>query len=364
MTFTYPRAFRYLAAAAFCAGPVLCPGRALAFSVSGGDFTMEASVVDNGGGAGLSGGDYSSRASVGQNSMPDNIGISGGGPYMNRAGFYNPPHFIYQSGLVSVVNDPAAGVVLSLPAGSVDKRSFDITLNKSPVTDPLAANPAKIAEANDKLIYNNGLWAKIADGNMSEMAVFDEQGYVEGALTKVGTLTMNYLDSNNDGIVDGTNPPVRVETLEAWRLDEDMGMWTKVTGFTKDASSKSITVNFLAPGVYSLLGALDDSVKDVYVFPVPFRPNGPKAGVGQGQTGADTAAGGITFMNVPQTGTIDIYTLDGRLVRSLQIPSNLVVPQVKWDVRLASGDRVASGVYIWRIASGSNVKTGKLMIIW
>ena len=95
---------------------------------------------------------------------------------------------------------------------------------------------------------------------------------------------------------------------------------------------------------------------------MPFRPNGPLAGAGQGQTGSEAV--GITFTNVPQTGNIEIYTIDGRLVRKLGIPANLTVQEVKWDVKTAGGGRAASGVYIWRVVSGSNVKTGKLMVIW
>ena len=118
----------------------------------------------------------------------------------------------------------------------------------------------------------------------------------------------------------------------------------------------------MSPGVYALLGMVDESVKDVYPFPVPFRPNGPQAGTGSGQSGTD--ADGITFINVPQAGAIEIYTLDGRLVRKLAIPAGLPIPKLKWDVRTAGGDRAASGVYLWRAVSGSNSKTGKLMVIW
>jgi hypothetical protein len=116
------------------------------------------------------------------------------------------------------------------------------------------------------------------------------------------------------------------------------------------------------PGVYAVIGAIDDSVRDVFAFPVPFRPNGPQAGTGQGQTG--TEAAGITFTNVPQSGRIEIYTLDGRLVTKIAIPAGLIMPEVKWDVRTAGGERAASGVYIWRVVAGGNAKTGKLMVIW
>ncbi len=100
---------------------------------------------------------------------------------------------------------------------------------------------------------------------------------------------------------------------------------------------------------------------------MPFRPNGPNAGKGIGKTG--TEVDGINFYDVPNVGNIEIYTIDGRLVKKIDIASNLVlsllggVPEVNWNVKNKSGQKVASGVYIWRVVSEGNSKTGKLMVI-
>jgi len=98
----------------------------------------------------------------------------------------------------------------------------------------------------------------------------------------------------------------------------------------------------------------DSDVSEVSVYPIPFRPNGELS-----QNG--TAAGGITFANLPSEGEIRIFTKKGELVRKVTFSSG--APTYNWDVKNAAGDEVVSGVYIWRIKSGTNSKKGKLIVI-
>lgn len=348
----------FAAAALALAGarPVFC-------SLSTGNgYELESSVQDSGGGDILTGGEYYSRASVAQVTVPEGTGNSVSGEYVNRSGFYNPPHFTFQKGLVSMVDFNSGKSSLSLPAGAVDKLVFDITLNYSPVTQPLEVDPSIISQANSKMERNEGSWSRLFSGHVTEMSVFDEQDVWDKPFAEKGSLSMRYADDDGDGILDNSYPPVRVDSMNAWMLDTGLAMWAKLPGAELNTSARSITAPFSASGVYALLGTVDESVRDVYAFPVPFRPYGPKAGSGAGQTG--TESDGITFVNVPQVGHIDIFTLDGRLARRLEIPAGLVISKVKWDVRTSAGSRAASGVYIWRVVSGGNSKTGKLMVIW
>ena len=334
-----------------------------AVCVSGGEYAVESSVIDNGGGEKLAGGDYASRGSIAQAALPaDNVGLVSGGDYASRAGFYNPPHLTFQRGLLAAMRTQSGNISLTLPPDSVDKDRFDITMNVDQQTQPMAVDPGTIDEANNKIVHNDGAWAQLFPNHLAEMSIFDEQDLYQKPLANKGVLTMRYRDDNGDGVLDGSNPQVRVDTLNTWTLDENRSMWVRLPGASYNAADKTISVLFGMPGVYAMLGALDDSVKDVYAFPVPFRPNGPQAGTNQGQTG--TEAGGITFTSVPQVGDIEIYPPDGRLVRKLPIPANPPLQEVKWDVRTAGGNRAASGVYLWRVVSGSKVKTGKLMVIW
>ncbi len=354
-------ALRVLAAAAFLAAAAW-PRPAAGALASGGEYELEASVRDSGGGEKLLGGEYLSRGSAGQLLSEEGPGLSLAGAYVSRAGFYNPPHFTFQKGLPAVVVFNSGSASLTLPPASIEKETFDITLNKDPMGEPVAVDPQVISEANGKMEMNEGSWGRLFNRNITEMSIFDEQDHWARPFAREGLLTMNYQDVNGDGVLDGSNPPVRVDTLRTWVLNESAAMWAKLPGSAVNLSARAVTAPFRAPGVYALLGMVDDSVKDTYAYPVPFRPNGPRAGSGSGQTGSEAA--GITFTNVPQVGNIEIYTLDGRLVRKLAIPAGLVLPEVKWDVRTEGGQRAASGAYIWRVVSGSNYKTGKLMVIW
>lgn len=353
---------RALAVFILAAALALLPCSVSAVISGGGEYQIESSVRDSGGGGALAGGGYVSKGSVGQNLSEEGPGISSAGGYVNRAGFYNPPHFTFQKGLAAVVGFNSGTASLSLPAGAVDKEVFDITLNNDPVVSPLGVDPGLISSANSKMETNEGGWSRLFPNHIAEMSLFDEQDAWEKPFVKSGALSLRYRDDNDDGVLDGSDPPVRVDTIKAWELDESLAMWTKLPASSFDGASKSVSVPFMAPGIYALMGMVDDSVKDTYAFPVPFRPNGPNAGSGAGQSG--TESDGIIFTNVPQVGDIEIYTLDGRLVRKLPIPAGLVIPKLKWDVRTSGGGRAASGVYIWRVVSGSNSKTGKLMVIW
>jgi len=336
---------------------------AVAYISAAGEYQVEDSVVDNGGGALMAGGGgYALRGSAGQRLPAQGPGVSATDVYVNRAGFYNPPHFTFQKGLPSVVTFNGGIASLTLPPGAVEKEVFDITINKDPLHEPVCVNPGLISLANSKMERNEGGWGSLFPDNIAEMALFDEQDMWEKPFVQSGYLSMSYRDDDNDGIMDGSTPPVRAASVKPWGLDEALAMWAKLPASSLNSSARLITVPLLSPGVYALLGTVDESVKDTYAFPVPFRPGGPEAGAGSGQTG--TEAEGITFANVPQVGRIEIYTLDGGLVRKIPIPAGLTIPKLKWDVRTAGGGRAASGVYIWRVVSGDNSKTGKLMVIW
>jgi hypothetical protein len=356
-------------------GKVFAAGMALLFCIcfnaaaraslsSGDDMEILGSVVDAGGGVSMEGGGYTVKASLAQATVPGGLGGTSGGDYSNRMGFYNPPYFTYQNALATALSMDSGNVRLSFPSGSVDRETFDVVVNKDPVNNPLIVDPSKINNAIQKIVRNEGAWAQPAANSLAEVAIFNEQDYYTAPLANRGSLVMRYSDANNDGIVDGSNPPVRVNTLTAWGLDETRSSWFELSGSKSDPASQMLTVYFDRPGIYTMLGAQDLSIsRDFKAYPVPFRPNGPKAGSGPGQTG--TEAEGITFWNAPQAGVIEIYTLDGRLVDTIDLSDNTAAPfSVKWRATTKSGGRVASGVYIWRVKTETSALTGKLMVIW
>ncbi|MBI5244955.1 MAG: hypothetical protein HY922_14910 [Elusimicrobia bacterium] len=350
------RAFLFALAAA-----CLAPEAAGQLS-AGGNYSLDLSVQDSGGGNAVAGGNWSARGSFGQTLLPSSgPDLLQGSAYALRRGFYNPPRFSLQNSGAYTAQDPTGAISLLFSPFSVAASGFDVLFRSDPAQNPLSVDPAKIANANSVLLANQGPVAQPLAGSIWEVKLMDENGVYDAPLLSPSVLSIRYPDAAGDGIADGTSPPVRVKTLSLWTLDEALGIWVKVPDSGVDPAQKRVAAPVNHLSVYTLIGGADSSVGEVSAFPVPFRPNGPKSGTGPGRTGTESA--GITFANLPSEGRIDIYNLVGQRVRKLDIPANLSPARLVWDVKNESGHAVASGVYIWRVVSGVNSKTGRLMVI-
>jgi hypothetical protein len=74
----------------------------------------------------------------------------------------------------------------------------------------------------------------------------------------------------------------------------------------------------------------------------------------------------IHFINVPDTATIRIYSLDGDLIRELNHPDRILSTyssKISWDLVSRNTQAVESGIYIYRIDSRLGSQIGKLVII-
>lgn len=328
---------------------------------SGGDYRLERSAAASAAGA-SSGGEFQARSTVASlaGSQPAAGPVIEGGAFELRVGVLNPPPFAIQASSPVVMDLEGGALSVSVPSGAVPMALYDIAYSKDPIAEPITVSPSKILEANRKHESNDPL-ARIKPENIWEFHVAGEEGYYTGNFASPMRLSFSYADANGDGVIDGTNPPVRAKTLAVWTLDEASGRWIKVQGASVDTVARKVSVSVSHFSVYAFIAGSDDEVAGVYAYPVPFRPNGPDAGLGPGQTG--TAAAGIAFTNLPTEGSIEIFTLGGQLARRIEIPLGLGVPQLAWDVRNYAGEAVASGVYIWKVASRNAFKTGRLMVI-
>ncbi len=115
--------------------------------------------------------------------------------------------------------------------------------------------------------------------------------------------------------------------------------------------------------------------KQVYVFPNPYRADGGY--LANGYEGNDPLSRNqptdrqhrIRFANVPSECTINIFTLDGDLVRSIVHPDPLSPckedPNVScWDLITRNTQLAVSGIYYWTVDDHKgNVQIGKLVLI-
>jgi hypothetical protein len=74
----------------------------------------------------------------------------------------------------------------------------------------------------------------------------------------------------------------------------------------------------------------------------------------------------IHFINLPDTATIRIWSLDGDLIREIHHPDPFLTTYpsaVGWDLISRNVQAVTSGIYIWRVDSELGSQVGKLVII-
>lgn len=217
-----------------------------------------------------------------------------------------------------------------------------------PMTSPDRVDPAQIQTANAKALSNLGPQA--AALSVVEINAYNEQGNLlsENFSVPVG-LSLPYSATN--GFIDGASQ-ARSNSLALWVLNESADLWVKVPGASVGAGQVTAPLQHFS--VYGLLASEDQNTSQVYPYPIPWRPftdNPARYG---------TLSAGITFANLPQAGTIKIYTVSGELVRELPLTGS---PSVVWDGKNSVGSYVSSEVYLWVVQSGPNRKTGKLMVV-
>jgi hypothetical protein len=85
------------------------------------------------------------------------------------------------------------------------------------------------------------------------------------------------------------------------------------------------------------------NLEKVLVVPNPYRGH---------ETWDQPGGNEIHFINLPSVSKIRIYTVSGDLVREIQ-HNDKVRDFERWDLKNASGNLVASGIYIYRVESGT-----------
>ncbi len=97
-------------------------------------------------------------------------------------------------------------------------------------------------------------------------------------------------------------------------------------------------------------------VNNINVFPNPYFEWDDTRAYGSGV---------ITFSNLPEEVTINIYTLSGVFVKRLNEndKSSISSPFIQWDMKNESGNKVASGVYLAHIKTNYGDKVLKFSIV-
>ncbi|MEI7904031.1 MAG: carboxypeptidase-like regulatory domain-containing protein, partial [Candidatus Firestonebacteria bacterium] len=182
--------------------------------------------------------------------------------------------------------------------------------------------------------------------NVSETSVGVEITLTGDTATasKVLTLTFKYSDADMVGFDEG-------KLVIGW-YDETLLRWVILTT-TRDANNNllvALTTHFSKYAILQLSPAA--TLEKVLVYPNPYRSG----------SGGGFDSTGITFSGLTASAKIKIFTLAGALVRELEEKDNDGV--YAWDASNTSGEKLASGVYLYFISDpNGNKKTGKFAVV-
>ncbi|MDD4005428.1 MAG: hypothetical protein PHW69_09560, partial [Elusimicrobiaceae bacterium] len=167
-------------------------------------------------------------------------------------------------------------------------------------------------------------------------------------------ISIPYPDSNSDGYLDGTL--IKPADLKIYYLDTGAG-WTEVPGSAPDTANRLVTAWVDHFSIYSLLSTAKLSVdlSAILVYPQPcYFKNTPK----------------VTIAMLPDTAdlAVRIYTMDGTLLRTMTSNDGITMQgsnrKAEWDGRNSSGEKVASGMYLYLIKADGETKTGRPGVFW
>jgi hypothetical protein len=69
----------------------------------------------------------------------------------------------------------------------------------------------------------------------------------------------------------------------------------------------------------------------------------------------------LKFIHLPPTCTIDIFTLDGDLLKTIQHEDG--TGAATWDMRTSAGREISSGVYLYLVRTGDAEKMDRFAVI-
>lgn len=142
--------------------------------------------------------------------------------------------------------------------------------------------------------------------------------------------------------------PEMASELRIFRLNTSgrLSRWELVTGTqTVDEKRGVVSAETRVLGVFRVARLLlPQRLTRMVFYPNPFSPERDRV---------------LTFRNLTRDARVDIFTLDGRRVRSLVADVSGVS---QWDGRNEKGEWVASGLYFFLVRGGSDRRTGQVFV--
>jgi len=282
----------------------------------------------------------------GNESLLDEDGNSATGPVQSVSNFIRAD----AKTIVTAGFDPNTKIILEPNTATTGDMVNIFDPTKEPIDEALLQ---KINEANGFLSEAH------IDENVDDMLKDTVREFVFNggdratALTRPVTIVISYPAEITDRRIE--------EGIRIFKLSEESqaALWELVPGKqTVDFNAHTISVEFnwdvsssLSPNSQNVVFRVarlkfPDNLGEVAIYPNPFYPESQEQ---------------VNFVNLTVDATIDIYTLNGELVRS--IDSESATGRAKWNGRNEAGKEVAGGLYICLIKSEADKTVRKIMVM-
>ncbi|MDE2292228.1 MAG: hypothetical protein KGL53_09105, partial [Elusimicrobia bacterium] len=244
----------------------------------------------------------------------------------------------YTSAQPATVTPPAPndGVRLTVPPNAFGGNAV-ILLSSSPLTVPITVSPA---------ILSDGLAAPptgqtLVPGSLFEVVANVGGAAFTGSLGSTVTLAIPYPDADDNGLVDGTSPPIPASSLKVYTLNTAVTRWD-VLPSSVDTANKRVLGQTPHFSIFALFGptGIKPNTDQVRLYPRPWKPGSG----GRFDSATFNGRSGLAIDNLPSSGIIRIFTLSGQLVTELGFNGSNA-GTVIWDGTNQGGRKVASGVY-------------------
>lgn len=231
---------------------------------------------------------------------------------------------------------PNDGVRVTVPPNAFGGAAV-ILMSSSPLTVPISILPSILADGvnsppSGQTLVPNSVFEIVANINGSAFT---------GQFGSTVTLGLPYPDSDGNGLVDGTFPPIAVSTLKMYTLNTAVTQWEALPS-TVDTANRRVLGQTTHFSVFAIFGptGIRPNTSQVRLYPRPWKPGSG----GRFDSAAFGGRSGVAIDNLTTSGRVRIFTLSGELVRDL--PYGAVnVGTVIWDGTNEAGARAASGVY-------------------
>jgi len=143
-----------------------------------------------------------------------------------------------------------------------------------------------------------------------------------------------------------TMDDIEARKLRFYYLSEDLRWFDEQPTEAPDLVNKKIRARLTRFSIYVLGTPIYSDLSHFNVYPNPWTPY--------------SIRDGIYFDNIPAGTNLRIYNIAGELIDE---QFNLPGGTAKWDLRNKSGEKVASGIYLYVIETATERRTGKILVI-